>query len=62
LEENEELEDLGLGLAVIKKIIERHNGELWAESEKGKGATFFYPGCAPRTTDSCLIWVILAVN
>ncbi len=32
----------GIGLAICKKIIERHNGELWVESELGKGATFYF--------------------
>jgi signal transduction histidine kinase len=32
----------GLGLAIAKEIITRHNGETWAESEVGKGSTFFF--------------------
>jgi signal transduction histidine kinase len=32
----------GLGLAISKEIITRHNGEIWAESEFGKGSTFFF--------------------
>jgi signal transduction histidine kinase len=32
----------GLGLAISKEIITRHNGEIWAESEIGKGSTFFF--------------------
>lgn len=33
---------LGLGLFISKEIITRHNGKIWVESEKGKGATFSF--------------------
>ena len=32
----------GVGLSLIKRIIEVHNGQIWVESEAGKGATFYF--------------------
>lgn len=32
----------GVGLAICKKIVQQHNGEIWLDSEEGKGATFHF--------------------
>jgi len=42
LHSQEEFEGTGIGLAIVKKIINRHNGSVWAESKVNEGACFFF--------------------
>ena len=32
----------GVGLTFVKKIIEKHNGKIWLESNLGEGSTFYF--------------------
>jgi signal transduction histidine kinase len=39
---DDETKGSGIGLAIVKKIIESHNGKVWVDSQPGRGATFYF--------------------
>jgi len=62
LNRRDDVESTGVGLAIVKKIIEDQGGRIWVESELGKGADFrfFWPK-VPKQKDAALIAAAMVV-
>jgi light-regulated signal transduction histidine kinase (bacteriophytochrome) len=42
LHHDDEFEGTGIGLAIVRRIIEQHDGRIWTQAQPGQGATFYF--------------------